>query len=192
MIFRRHFDKLTSMLGIIIRRDFPRPMISHIKRNLLSNQSRGCKEGLVGIEIGVLEGKNALSILKTLPIRKLYLIDPYLPYEGYPQNMEGIFIKAMKKLSKYKSKIVFIKKKSKDAKIGIKGQVDFVYIDGSHSYKDAKQDIQLYKDLVKNGGYIGGHDIESSPNNGVLKAVLEEFEPKDVSIFTPDWWVKVK
>ena len=32
---------------------------------------------LVGAEIGVEQGKNALKILKTLNIKQLFLIDPY-------------------------------------------------------------------------------------------------------------------
>jgi hypothetical protein len=37
---------------------------------------------LVGAEIGVLQGLNAVSILSNLNMRKLYLVDPYMPYLG--------------------------------------------------------------------------------------------------------------
>ena len=38
-------------------------------------------KGLICAEIGVKEGEHAIEMLDFLPIKKLYLIDPFLPYE---------------------------------------------------------------------------------------------------------------
>lgn len=38
-------------------------------------------------------------------------------------------------------------------------EVDFIFIDGDHSYEGVKNDYQMYKHLVKDGGYIAFHDI---------------------------------
>lgn len=38
-------------------------------------------------------------------------------------------------------------------------KLDFLFIDGDHTYEGAKSDFLLYKDLVKKGGVIGFHDI---------------------------------
>ena len=38
-------------------------------------------------------------------------------------------------------------------------QVDFLFIDGDHSYQAIKSDYLKYKDFVRKGGYIGFHDI---------------------------------
>lgn len=53
----------------------PRPMILVAKKHFAGRQD------LRGIEIGVAKAENALSILQELPIEKLFLIDPYIPYE---------------------------------------------------------------------------------------------------------------
>ena len=39
------------------------------------------------------------------------------------------------------------------------GQLDFLFIDGDHSYAGVKQDFEFYSRFVKRGGIIGFHDI---------------------------------
>jgi cephalosporin hydroxylase len=38
-------------------------------------------------------------------------------------------------------------------------KIDFLFIDGDHSYEGVKQDFQLYSPLVRKGGIVGFHDI---------------------------------
>jgi cephalosporin hydroxylase len=45
-------------------------------------------------------------------------------------------------------------------------QYDILFIDGDHSYAGVKKDYEMYKDLVKDGGYIMFHDTVN-PNEGV-------------------------
>ena len=47
------------------------------------------KEELIGVEIGVLDGWNALEMLEMLPIKKLYLIDPYIAYKEYGESQNN-------------------------------------------------------------------------------------------------------
>lgn len=37
--------------------------------------------------------------------------------------------------------------------------IDFLFIDGDHSYEGVRQDFEMYSPLVTPGGYIGFHDI---------------------------------
>jgi len=130
----------------------PRPMIKYIKENNSENNE------LVGVEIGTYHGDNALSMLLNLPIKKIYLIDPYLNYGGYTDkygdelSLEPVFNVAKEKLSKFKDKVAFIRKMSSDAISDIPDNVDFVYIDGNHKYEYVKQDMEMYYDKVKLGG----------------------------------------
>lgn len=41
--------------------------------------------------------------------------------------------------------------------------IDFLFIDGDHSYEGVKADYERYKDLVRVGGIIGFHDICEHP-----------------------------
>ena len=38
-------------------------------------------------------------------------------------------------------------------------ELDFLFIDGSHKYKDVKKDYEMYGGLVREGGIIAIHDI---------------------------------
>lgn len=40
-------------------------------------------------------------------------------------------------------------------------EVDFIFIDGDHTYDGVKKDYEMYKHLLKDGGYIGFHDINA-------------------------------
>jgi predicted O-methyltransferase YrrM len=42
-------------------------------------------------------------------------------------------------------------------------QLDFVFIDGDHTYEGVKQDFEMYSPLVRPGGIIGVHDICTHP-----------------------------
>ena len=44
---------------------------------------------LVGAEIGTYQGDNALSILSVFPMRRLFLIDPYLKSGDYNDKWVG-------------------------------------------------------------------------------------------------------
>lgn len=164
-----------------------RPMFQFIKDS-------GCKD-LVGCEIGVYLGENAKVILRNLPIRKLYLIDPYEPYYEYGELIEDsndeTFEKARKRLKRFKGKIEFIRKKSVDAANSVPNNLDFVYLDGNHEYEHLKRDIECYLPKVKKGGVLGGHDINFF--TGVFKAVSELAVLKgfEVNVEREDWWVVV-
>lgn len=162
-----------------------RPMIQYIKDEY-------CKyhDSLVGCEIGVAEGENAVSILRSLPMKRLYLVDPYTCYDG-DDGIDHNLVeeKAMKTLHKYKDKVFFIKKTSEYASDMIPGDLDFVYIDGNHSYEFVKNDIKCYYPLVKDGGIVGGHDF--CGYYGVPFAVIEFVKKHKVLLFGEhmDWWV---
>jgi predicted O-methyltransferase YrrM len=38
-------------------------------------------------------------------------------------------------------------------------QLDFLFIDGDHSYEGVKKDFEMYSPLVRKGGIIAFHDI---------------------------------
>lgn len=146
---------------------------------------------LIGVEIGVAEGINAENILKSLPMKRLFLVDPYIPYVNPKnnQNPELLFPKALKRLNKYGEKAVFVRAKSAEAAKVIPDNLDFVYIDGNHAYDFVKKDIELYYPKIKVSGVIGGHDFATS-HIGVCKAVIEFAEKHALEIHGAirDWW----
>lgn len=168
----------------VIYTSAPRPMIRFIKRNLDGE--------LTGAEIGVLYGENAENMLETLPIKKLYLIDPYLPYltaNNYYCNPSYCLPHTKDRLSKYDGKAIFVTATSADAARYVPNNLDFVYVDGDHSYESVKKDLRLYYPKVRKGGVIGGHDF-SARCLGLVQAVKEFQKETGLPLYVSlvDWW----
>jgi len=51
--------------------------------------------------------------------------------------------------------------------------LDFVWIDGDHSYEAVVQDITAWLPKVKPGGWMGGHDYNHPQHEGVKQACCE-------------------
>ncbi len=58
---------------------------------------------------------------------------------------------------------------------GLMGAVDFIFIDGDHSYDACKADILAWSPFVKRGGVIAFHDFGSRAD-GVTRAIFEEIK----------------
>lgn len=171
----------------IIRCDLPRPAIVRI------NELMGY--GLIGLEIGVFSGVNAESIVKTLVIEKLFLIDPYRAYMGKSQkvtvtDINTAYADMMKRLKKYKDKIkLFV-----DYSYNIVPQLpklDFVYIDGCHDYDAVISDLKMCYEKVRYGGIISGHDVCLEE---VARAVMDFTRDYNlnVEIIPPDFLIRKK
>jgi len=182
---------------------------NHLKRYLFHNfylrdmtifmkdYFNGLDRGLVGVEIGVLYGLNSRLMLQHLDIDKLFCVDPYSDYGDYDiYNGDGDhnFEIAKNNLRFYKDKVKFLRLNSDVAVNSIPDGLDFVYIDGNHSYDFVKQDISLYWPKVRVGGVLGGHDFYAVQNKDydVPRAVLEFVEREGLCLFGKlgyDWYV---
>lgn len=47
-------------------------------------------------------------------------------------------------------------------------QIDFLFIDGDHTYGGVKQDFEMYSPLVRKGGIVAFHDIGENEEGGVF------------------------
>lgn len=110
-----------------------------------------------GAEIGVREGMFAQHLLKHTKIEKLYCIDPW---EDEPELYERFV-----RFYGQNERVEILRQRSEEAEIP---EVDFVFIDGDHSYEAVKADIEKY--LPKTRYFLAGHDYG---NPKVSKAVDE-------------------
>lgn len=138
-------------------------------------------KALTGIEIGTLNGKTGCYLLDNIPGLTLYTVDP----SPDKYTMLKDWDKSAGTINRYK----FIETTSDNAyKLFRKIEIDFVWVDGDHSYKQCKKDIKNYLPLIKNDGFIGGHDYGSASFEGVKRAVDEAF-PKVITDTDFTWWV---
>jgi len=170
---------------------FPRMKLRPMME-FLSNKQVG-SDGFVGVEIGVDRGYNSKNILQSLPIKMLYLVDPYVSYVQDDKDADHFRFKevAHRRLKPFEDRICFIERSSDDAVFVIPDDsLDFVYVDGNHSYEFVKRDIELYFPKLVDGGVLGGHDF-SGDCPGVCRAVLEFVEQNKLCLYSKDvdWWV---
>ena len=170
-------------LSLFIPGLYCRPMIKTVKE--LNNGHRG----LVGVEVGVAEGLNAYNILRCLDMRCLYLVDSY----------QGVWARsyplARRLLRRYRDRIVFIDKDSVSAVECLPDSLDFVYLDGDHSYDGVYSDFYAYYPKIKDGGLIGGHDFNRHGLKGVVRFVGELYDrygSRLVYATGDDWWMVKK
>lgn len=121
----------------------------------------------VGAEIGVCTGRFSLSLLNNIPGLKLYGIDPWKSYSEYVENpvnqdrMEALYQRTKRRTAGYNCEL--IRKTSMDAVKDFKdNSLDFVFIDGNHSFKYVIEDIYEWSKKVRPGGIVAGHDYWDS------------------------------
>lgn len=141
---------------------------------------------VVGCELGTSYGFNLVYFLENLTnIKKVYAIDPYMPYFDGPSGlvpkdvMDKVKELFLINTEPYKDKVVFINKTGDDAVADIPdNSLDYIFIDGDHSYEAVTNDLKNYFSKVKVGGIFSGHDY-SWP--GVTKAVGEFRDSNNIS-----------
>lgn len=135
-----------------------------------------CKLGdeLVGVEIGSFYGESANLLLSFPQIKKLTCVDPYIqPY-----------LKTRLKDSILGGRLNTNQMTSVEAVSLFEDEsLDFVYIDGDHSYEAVVSDIAAWYPKLKTNGLLCGHDyIPESNQLTVVKAVDEFFNSKQLEL----------
>jgi cephalosporin hydroxylase len=54
-------------------------------------------------------------------------------------------------------------------------KLDFLFIDGDHTYEGVKHDFEMYSSFVKKGGYIAFHDINDTDYHRNLNCHVAKF-----------------
>jgi hypothetical protein len=124
-----------------------------------------------GIEVGVYRGGYARDILFRTDVNPLYLVDTW-NNDGMSNPVESPYSDMLSNISDYADRAVIMKGWSIDmAKEFMDRSIDFVYIDGDHSYEGALADLASYWPKVKLDGIIAGHDFPNHRSKRVKKAI---------------------
>lgn len=124
----------------------------------------------VGVEVGVRDGGYSEVLMKANPGLVLYGVDPYEPHRGYrdhvrKETFQGFEKEAHDKLDKYPT-YSFIRDYSSAALDAFPDEsIDFVYIDGDHSFYEATHDIDKWSKKVRKGGIVSGDDYFKHKGN---------------------------
>ena len=146
------------------------------------------------IEIGSYTGESTTVFAKYF--KKVISIDPFI--NDYDPNdeackmadFEDVYKKFIENTKQYPN-IEHIRKTSDEAVLDINEKVDFVYVDGMHTFNQVTSDIINYKQIVKQGGHIGGHDYNPQVWAGVVEAVNKTLGQPDQTFKDTSWIKKI-
>ena len=151
--------------------------LAHKARNVFLGKSAARTELLQQLpknadcaEIGVWKGEFSQLILESTEPRELHLIDPWAFRPEYPDRMYGGTAATqqadMERI--YESVVECFSGKAnvvihrKDSIVALSefpdGYLDWLYIDGDHSYESVLEDLRLAQKKVKERGIIAGDD----------------------------------
>jgi hypothetical protein len=147
------------------------------------------KPGAKGAEIGVFAADLSRELLKADPELELILVDSwegdgkaYAADSGdwhatlAQQSQDDFFERAQKRIKFANGRTKVLRKRSAHALDDVTdASLDFVFIDADHSYEGCAADIEGWRNKVRPGGWLGGHDYRNPdfPKFGVTRAVDE-------------------
>ena len=135
-----------------------------------------------GVEIGTYKGEFAEVIAKSG--LELYGVDPWLSYPNYlyfskyeqDQVVLNEQYEESKRVLKPYPNAHLIRKMSMDALEDFEDEsLDFVYIDGNHTFRYVAEDIAEWTKKVKKGGIVCGHDYFYGRPSSVVRYVVDAY-----------------
>jgi len=126
----------------------------------------------LGLELGTRYGQSARIWLDVIPGLELVCVDPYQAYHRTNQaEQEKVYRDAQANLAEYRN-VALLRMTSRMAVPSFEdGSLDFVYIDGDHTFDEAVQDIIQFVPKVRTGGLVMVHDYCHFRLSGVIQAV---------------------
>ena len=112
----------------------------------------------IGVEVGTRTGRTLFYLLDNNPNLKMYSVDKDI------SQFYNIDIK-----NKYGERLIVLEGLSENQAKKINEQIDFVFIDASHTYKNVVKDIKAYSPLLKTTKGLLGHDINMFPVQDAVK-----------------------
>lgn len=146
--------------------DKPDTQTTANEREAISKYAAGA---MLAVEIGVFEGVNTVIIAETLhPQGELFGIDPFFKGRLGICYHEKITRNAINK-RKLQHKIKLLPLLSFDAVNEVTENIDFIFIDGDHSYDGFSRDWNDWSGKVKTNGIIALHDTAEPAHDPSVK-----------------------
>jgi len=171
--------------------------VSNLRRwDVLSGLAKDiCAETLV--EVGCKEGRTTGFVLENCPNLRVTAVDPWAPVtnsaEDYSNwDYQAIEAEFWKNVGAHRDRCHMLRALSLEAANMLRTRhLDIVFIDAGHDYENALADIKAWWPLVREGGYLCGHDYQHK-FPGVMRAVAASFPLMRVAVCPDSVWVVQK
>lgn len=142
--------------------------------------------GMTVVEVGTLFGLTARELAWQIVGGRIIAVDNFSwnPF-GLPRNVHEAFTRRILR----GTKVELVNCSSEDWRKQIKGPIDMIFLDASHSYEDVKAECEWAK--AANIKMICGHDYGNpNPRFGVTRAVDEVFGKDNIEVVGMCWRVR--
>lgn len=168
---------------------FARTAICKLRGDRRAPVLRAIANNATCAEIGVWKGDFSERIRATAQPRTLHLIDPWRFEPSYPQrwyggagarnqdDMDRIYQDVVRRFADDPRVIVHRLDSKSSAKSLAAVTFDWVYIDGDHSYKAVRDDLDLWAPKIRPGGVLAGDDYTWRDEQGTypVKRAVQDF-----------------
>ncbi len=153
-------DIILHYFRVLAKIDKPNTQVTNAELKVIK---AFCKNALIAVEIGVFEGASTSQIALSIPENAtLYGIDPFLKGSlgiCYSKLITWTILKR----TAVSHKVKLIEKLSSDAVKDVPNDIDFIFIDGDHSWDGIDKDWHNWSVKVRKGGIIALHDAAVPP-----------------------------
>lgn len=149
------------------------------------------------VEVGCKEGRTTGFLLANLPDLKVIAVDPWMPMPNKSEDYKDWDFGAIERsfwqnVGQNSDRCTMHQIPSWDAsRVYEDSSLDIVFIDAGHDYDNALADIKAWWPLVRDGGYLCGHDYQHT-FPGVMRAVADVFPLIRVAVCPDSVWVVQK
>ena len=149
--------------------------LSATDKAVLARFAKQMPAGATCLEVGSYLGASAIIIARSLPPgSRLFCVDTW-QNDCMSEGARDTFAEFKANTSELSGIITPIRAASADAAASFEGQIDFLFIDGDHSYEGCKTDFEAWIPKVREGGTVVFHDVLWA--EGVQRVIREMFLP---------------
>ena len=152
------------------------------------------------IEIGSYMGESTMMFASSNLFKEIYTIEPFKNVDGKIEefnqkndyNWDTIY-NEFQTNTRFFDNIILHKDFSYNVADKFEDKsMDFIYIDGDHSYEAVKRDLEMYLPKLKDNGVIGGHDYNKKNKLYIKNTIraIDEIVGKPDKGFIDSSWLK--
>lgn len=141
------------------------------------------RRGQTYVEIGSYLGSSACFISRGIRLTRrsraiLYCVDTWMN-DAMTEGQRDTYLEFIDKTLSYSDIISPLRMRSEEAVASVPGKVDFLFVDGDHSYEGVVADIKSWFPKLSTGALVVFHDYAWA--EGVQRAVEELVKPVERS-----------
>lgn len=169
-----------------------------LREKILLMQLAHKRRGRNHVEIGSYLGASACFISRGLRLvssnreARLYCVDTWMN-DAMTEGQRDTYEEFSENTRPYGGMIIPLRARSEEAAAGLLAKVDFLFVDGDHSYEGVSSDIRSWFPKLSAGAVVVFHDYGWA--EGVKRAVAEFVRPLEVApgqVFDNTYWTIIR